>query len=298
MIKRSERKRRVWRDLPDSKLLLAQLVGAKLRKLGFELICSDPRINNVAWPFGQGLGGWGVAPARLTTGTQWQVKGAPADQWFRTPRGAIKHWLLQHPRKYGAFYLTRGWHGESEKIQGRWLLMQHSGHGELRLAEWVVRPTRSALAKIIRHQRRLDPKPSHRRPETLGWRGWTWDTRQNYLRSPAQGTLWDCGPELRVTDWSEASAVRGRAGIHACRLPKGDWRMCRPPSDFMGSDIIGLVERFGKFVLGTEGWRAEWVIIRELLVCDDVTAVRVREAYPEIPVGVAPKGHWLRRGEY
>lgn len=287
-ILRSQRRRRQWGALPDSKLLLAQLIGQKFTKLGFELICSDPMPKVVQR----------VGSRKLEWSGLWQVKGAPTGDWFKTQRGAIKHWLLQHPRKYGTYYLTRGWSQQEERATGRWLLRKHESHGERTIAEWVVRPTRAALAKILRAERRRDPKPSHARPDTLGWRGWVWDTRNSCLKSPSQGTLWDNGPELRVTDWNEGTGVRNHAGIHACRLPRGDWRQSATPRDFIGSDVVGLVERFGKFVLGTEGWRAEWVIIKELLVCDEVTAAHVRHAYPEVPVGVAPKGHWLRRGDY
>jgi hypothetical protein len=53
--------------------------------------------------------------------------------------------------------------------------------------------------------------------------------------------------------------VRGFAGIHAARLPY-DWRR----ADVMShgefccygrhpNNVIGVVERFGKYVLGTEG---------------------------------------------
>lgn len=60
--------------------------------------------------------------------------------------------------------------------------------------------------------------------------------------------------------------------------------------------VLGVLERFGKFVLGSVGWRAEWVIIKELMCADEALAEHVCRAYPEIPVSVAPKGHWLRKG--
>jgi hypothetical protein len=281
-IKRSERRRR-YVNLPDSKALLADLIGeTKVRKFGFDVIRNPQQL----------LGG-----ASVSVLDQWKIKGQ--ERWFKDVAAAVQYWILQHPRTYGKYKLSRKWNKDGQRISGRWILLKADGiGGASTLAEWVCRPTRKAMADIIRHQRSLNPGPSHMKPDTLGWRGWAWDTRNSCLKSPAQGTLWDCGPELRVPNWDESSAVRGRAGIHACRLPRGDWRMTHTPSDFMGSDVIGLVERFGKFVLGSEGWRAEWVIIRELLVCDEVTATHVRAAYPEIPVGVAPKGHWLRKGEY
>jgi hypothetical protein len=283
-IKRSERRKRTYArwELPDSKALLRDLIGVKTSsKLGFALEPHD-----------------GIGKA----GCMWRVKqavGTYNEPWLKTKRGAIRYWIHSNPRLYGKmFKLTRNWLSTEERADGRWQLYFKGTQDEL-LAEWVCRPTRKALAQVIRRQRMRNPKPSFQRPDTLGWRGWHWDTRHNCLKSPSQGTLWDNGPELRVSDWAaEVRGIRNHAGIHACRLPRGDWRAARAPRDLIGSDVIGLVERFGKFVVGTEGWRAEWVIIRELLVCDEVTASKVREAYPEIPVGIAPKGHWMRRGEY
>lgn len=296
-ILRSQRRRRVYRDLPDSKMLLAQLIGrGEVKKFGFDIIFQNAMEVNARGNLERRID---RETGRILSASGCQVKGQ--DKWFRSVHGAISYWILQHPRTYGKYKLTRKWNSEAESISGRWLLIEEDANSSSRtrvLAEWVCRPTRKALADIIRAMRRQDPKPSHKRPDTLGWRGWIWDTRNSCLKSPSQGTLWDNGPEMRVADWSETTAVRGHAGIHACRLPKGDWRKCRTPSDFMGSDVIGLVERYGKFVLGSEGWRAEWVIIKELLVCDAVTAAHVRAAYPEVPVSVADKGHWLRRGEF
>lgn len=58
--------------------------------------------------------------------------------------------------------------------------------------------------------------------------------------------------------------------------------------------ILTLVERFGRFVLGSEGWRAEWVIIKEILAPDEATARALRRVYPELPISVAREGHWLK----
>ncbi len=58
--------------------------------------------------------------------------------------------------------------------------------------------------------------------------------------------------------------------------------------------ILALVERFGKFVLGSEGWRAEWVFIKELLAPDEATARVLRRVYADIPISVAHEGHWLK----
>ena len=41
-----------------------------------------------------------------------------------------------------------------------------------------------------------------------------------------------------------------------------------------------------RHVLGTEGWRAEWVVIRELLAPDAPTALALMRSYPEVRVHV------------
>jgi hypothetical protein len=51
-------------------------------------------------------------------------------------------------------------------------------------------------------------------------------------------------------------------------------------------DVHGIVERFGRYVLGIEGWRAEWVVIRELLAPDAHTALALIRSYPEVRVHV------------
>jgi hypothetical protein len=60
-----------------------------------------------------------------------------------------------------------------------------------------------------------------------------------------------------VERWSDTDAVRGEAGIHARRMPC-DWRAVDPRAmpEIGSCDVHGIVERFGRYVLGTEGWRA------------------------------------------
>jgi hypothetical protein len=121
---------------------------------------------------------------------------------------------------------------------------------------------RHDLAHLIRMDRRryyqaLLAQPDPQAPDTLGcvWHG---DADNGRLRSPAVGTIW-WTPELRAEEWDT-----GYAGIHAARRPR-DWRRARLADhrELNGyhrpSAIIGVVERFGKYVLSTEGWRAEIV---------------------------------------
>jgi hypothetical protein len=138
-----------------------------------------------------------------------------------------------------------------------------------------------------RHRARREAEmcaaPSSDAPDTLGWRGWRWDGQ--VLISPMQGTEWH-DATLRVLEWADSAAVRGVAGIHARRLPR-DWRRADPAATEIGHCTVhGIVERFGRYVLGTEGWRAEWVVIRELMAPDTETALALMRRYPEVKVHV------------
>src|SRR5262245_6306358 len=125
--------------------------------------------------------------------------------------------------------------------------------------------------------------PAPDAPDTLGWRGWRWNGR--VLVSPMQRTEGH-DTTLRAEEWSDSAAVRGFAGIHARRLPR-DWRKADPLLTEIGRcDVHGIVERFGRFVLGTEGWRAEWVVIRELMAPDTKTALALMRKYPDVRVHV------------
>ena len=130
-------------------------------------------------------------------------------------------------------------------------------------------------------ERVLAPSPDA--PDTLGWRGWRWDG--SVLISPVQRTPWH-DSALSAAVWSDSAAVRGEAGIHARRMPC-DWRRADPSLTEIGRcNVHGVVERFGRYVLGTEGWRAEWVVIRELQAPDVKTALALMQRYPEVRVHI------------
>lgn len=207
-------------------------------------------------------------------------------QTFTNKHAAIRAYLGAHPpRQYGGFVLEHD-------SRGIWALKSKSSG---RIAEaFARRPTREELAWAIRSARQSDATPSYTRPTTLGWRTFNWDGRERYLVSPSQRTPWPT-PEHQVPRWHEGDVVRGKAGVHACRLPRGDWKLADRPSDMPHGLIVALVERFGKFVLGTEGWRAEWVIIRELLAPNESFARVLREVYPEVKVSIAHPNHWTRK---
>ena len=109
------------------------------------------------------------------------------------------------------------------------------------------------------------------------------------LKAPLEGNPWH-EASFRAEQWADSDAVRGVAGIHARRMPC-DWRRVDPGSfpEVGRCDVHGIVERFGRYVLGTEGWRAEWVVIRELMAPDTKTALAMMQRYPEVKVHVREK---------
>lgn len=108
--------------------------------------------------------------------------------------------------------------------------------------------------------------------------------QQLVLQSPQQETLWEQG-ELRCEKWDKDEAVRGKSGIHALLAPE-NWRDLAWEYQIGQTQITGLVERMGKFVLGEDGWRAEWVIIRELSVPTQDLADKLKLTYPEVTIHV------------
>lgn len=140
--------------------------------------------------------------------------------------------------------------------------------------------------KVLAWGLRMLPDPDM--PTTLGWRGWVYDIRSGLLASPVQGTPWR-DAELRCENWDESDVVRGVAGIHAHIVPF-DWRSAGDMSANLQQagqpsvPVWGIVERFGRYVLGTEGWRAEWVVIRKLHAPHRALAAALRAVYPEVEI--------------
>jgi hypothetical protein len=180
---------------------------------------------------------------------------------------------------------TRGWiervaAGEI-RCHPSWLTDKQHARVAARAADIRLRK-RLHLEKLKAEWQRATA-PAADMPDTLGWRVWNWDGR--VLVSPIQGTPWH-EPSLRAEQWSDSDAVRGVAGIHARRMPC-DWRRIDARSfPEAGGDVHGIVERFGRYVLGTEGWRAEWVVIRELMAPNTKTALAMMQRYPEVKVHV------------
>lgn len=137
-------------------------------------------------------------------------------------------------------------------------------------------------------------KPDPSVPDTLGWRAWRWSEANGCLQSPSQATLWP-EAELVVPHWDEGEAVRGTSGVHALLVPKHWQDLGWPSGDGgVGTDdpllVTGIVERFGKYVLGTEGWRAEWVVIKELLAPTTAIGLAIEQKYPDVIVHYADEG--------
>ncbi len=149
-------------------------------------------------------------------------------------------------------------------------------------------------------------QPDPRALDTLGWRVWGWDPNIKLLVSPSQKTVWHTA-ELRVSSWNTNDVVRGVSGIHAARMPY-NWRLASLDGTELAAFntikfdqkfvrhvgtisipiksavITGIVERFGRYVLGTEGWRAEWVVIRKLKAPSTEIGLALELAYPEVEV--------------
>jgi hypothetical protein len=249
----------------DAKALLMQLAGKPVKCLGVDLLMLSAN----------GVTTYGVPGHRHS--------------FFPTKHEALKEWIKLNPRSFGHYELIhddKGWLLRSDRN------IQVTGHLGA-VYRWLSRPTRLDVARVIKAHRARNSKPSHVRPETLGWRTWNWNARERCLMSPSQGTLWPT-PDHMVPKWDTQEVVRGKAGIHACRLPRGDWKLATPPSDMLNGRIVGLVERFGKFVLGTEGWRAEMAVIKELVVPDEATYRLIKHTYPEVIIHLAHERHWTR----
>ena len=125
-------------------------------------------------------------------------------------------------------------------------------------------------------------KPDPRVPDTLGWREWVFPPGWDRLMSPVQNTAWPSS-HLTAETWTDEGGVRGFVGIHAHLVPK-HWKVVSEltcPAPYV---VTGIVERFGRYVLGTEGWRAEQVVIRELLAPSTEIGLKLEQAYPDVIV--------------
>jgi hypothetical protein len=221
---------------------------------------------------------------------------------FTTKRQAIRHWLCYQPKRIGGYLVFRSWRADGHGGQTlMWRLRRLNDPHDC----WEGLRDRKLLAAAIRRHREtwMTPRralPDPTAPDTLGWRVWWWDAVRQRLVSPTQGTVWETA-ELRVPHWDHGDVARGVAGIHAARMPR-DWRRADIAyhhelgcyaryhdelDDFVESrkqTIVGVVERFGKYVLGTEGWRAEIAVIRNLRAPNMEIGLELEKAYPDVEV--------------
>ena len=182
-----------------------------------------------------------------------------------------------------------------------------------RVRDWYVaaglaRPPSEASRRATarRNQSRLDVLPDPDADDTLGWKILAWDGR--YLRSPSVNVIW---PEDAVLEAHRPPLpyVGGvYAGIHARRLPRGGWLIADPAKEpelkfywfptgiYYGQcRVVALVERFGRAVVGTEGWRAERVVIRAIRAPSTEIGLAIEAAYPTVQVHYPSDARTRRR---
>jgi hypothetical protein len=227
---------------------------------------------------------WVYVPGRRT-GIMWRVDSPDGHRGI-SRREAVALTLKYRVRRYGRYTLQY-------VPQGYWDLRVANGRS---VAHWRVRPGRAKIAAAIREHRRMTRAAviDTAADSTLGWRAWHWDGAT--LRSPHLATRWPSSG-LTAHEWSDHAAVRGVAGIHARRMPR-DWLHAGWPNrgPYEGASyerngipiVTGVVERIGRYVLGTTGWRAESVIIRELCAPSVEVMLALMQRYPDVRVHLSP----------
>lgn len=185
------------------------------------------------------------------------------DSWIQTenPDGSTTTWTRKEP--------------EWEYVE-EW---GASGTGDI---VWTISPGgQREVRRFLLRDREL---PVRRTADggLVGWRYWVldidrvwWLSTQSFevitgdpaimtLRSPHRHTRWG-GPTLSALEWSDEAACEGHAGIHATLRPVPDAAV-----GFGSRMVTGRVRGYGRYVLGTRGWRAERVVIDYLRVPNDV----------------------------
>lgn len=225
------------------------------------------------------------------------------------PPGAPPHWPagIPFPPTPGGLGLPPLTGGPLTPAQAAQWVALHQQQQNLQHAQWAAQQAPGswlqvsapnafgASMAVAALSRSASPhlRPDPAQPDTLGWREWRWveptDPRHihGHLESPSQRTPWP-EAELVVPHWDDGDAVRGVSGIHAHLVPK-HWKIvCQQSGEYVALDdpmrVHGIVERFGKYVLGTEGWRAEWVIIKELMAPSTEVGLKIEQAYPDVIV--------------
>jgi hypothetical protein len=106
----------------------------------------------------------------------------------------------------------------------------------------------------------------------IGWRYWRVCSQwPDLLISPFRQTRWE-GPVLKAHTWSTHEAVQGLAGIHATHTQKHARKFAELERGYRGAHTytttvaIGRVRAYDRYVVGTNGWRAERVIVDKLFI--------------------------------
>ena len=165
------------------------------------------------------------------------------------------------------------------------------------VAAGLVKPPSEASRRATarRNQSRLDALPDPDADDTLGWKILAWDGR--YLRSPSVNVIWPEDAVLEAHRPPQPHAGGVYAGIHARRLPRGGWLIADPAKEpelkfywfptgiYYGQcRVVALVERFGRAVVGAEGWRAERAVIRAIRAPSTEIGLAIEAAYPTVQV--------------
>ena len=141
------------------------------------------------------------------------------------------------------------------------------------------------MQNAINTSHKVDPKA----PTELGFRHWKY--ADGYLISPQYTRIW-LTPEMRgEVDFGNTN-VEGNSGVHAERMPVDPDKFVQLSYNhpicmsYNNSEVIvwGVVERFGDYILGEKGWRAEWVMIRTLYAPNNKIGQELERTYPEVRV--------------
>ena len=255
---------------PECDPLDLKVCGADREVIGelFALCCCDEPISSI-----------GHVLARCTLNSLERLRASERSflrRSFRRRLLSILH-MMEEEDEHGSEHLA--------------LIIQSLKEGALSLrliAQEAKRWCRPVRAERRRQEQEIEERrsltePSPDAPDTLGWRGWIWDG--SVLISPTQRTAWH-DITLRAEQWAKSTVLRGKPAftLAGCRATGAGPILT--VTEIGRCDVHGIVERFGRYVLGTEGWRAEWVVIRELMAPDAATALALMRKYPDVRVHV------------
>lgn len=155
---------------------------------------------------------------------------------------------------------------------------------EYKLRERLTTLSRSAAAVALLRMRAQLPVcgVKHHDGALLGVKALRIDSAGT-LHSPQRGTEWP-GPALIAEEFSFASAVEGKAGVHAL-WPRRDGEHAQCVKGYLPErrPAVAVVAGYGRYVTGKIGWRAEKVLLQTVYVPTDL-ADAVQSKYREAEV--------------